>query len=155
MGRSITILIYSPAMRSFLTCSFFRPCGSTPSSFYLIFLSSPLSLLPSLRPSVPPFPSTAQSWALVFIWPVKMGRRFSDITWVCDPLLMVGSFSWGSRINIKIQTSPGQPQQVWMLKMFYQEAKGNTLTSPHRIANDTILEIKDRKLYKVPTWGTL
>ena len=70
---------------------------------YLLCLLVCLSSFPSssfLKPPALRFPSTAQSQALAFIWPVKMGRRF-----VWNPL----SPSWGSRINIRIQTAPGQP----------------------------------------------
>lgn len=44
LGRSITILIYSPVVRPLATCCFSGPCSSTPSSFLLLFLPS-LSLL--------------------------------------------------------------------------------------------------------------
>ena len=41
LGRSITILIYSPAMRPFAICSFSRPCVPAPSSFALSETYSP------------------------------------------------------------------------------------------------------------------
>jgi hypothetical protein len=67
LGRSITILIYSPAMRPLAICSSSGPCGFAPSSFHLFFLHSLSSCSHSLRPLAPPFPSTAQSQARALI----------------------------------------------------------------------------------------
>jgi len=113
LSRSITVLIYSPAMRSLATWGFPRSRGPAPSSLHLFFPcpSSSRSLLfpDSLKPPAPTFPSTAQSQALAFIWSMKMGRRFTwnhVSTWSTPPR---GSPFWGSRINVGIQMVPGQP----------------------------------------------
>jgi hypothetical protein len=42
-------------------------------------------------------------------WPVKMGRKFTWDHLSMWSLLLRGNPSWGSRINIRIQKSSGQP----------------------------------------------
>lgn len=82
LGRYTTTPLYSLPMSSLATCS-----SSRPSSFYFLFLGLPLSpqtlsfpppSLPFLKLPTSPFPSTAQSQALAFIWQVKMGRKFTS-----------------------------------------------------------------------------
>jgi hypothetical protein len=80
--------------------------------------SSLIFILYSLEPPAPRFPSTAQPQALVFICPVKIGKRFTWnllSTW-CTPHW--GSPSW-NRTNIRIQAAPEQPTTVWPLRSRY------------------------------------
>lgn len=68
LGRSSTVLTYAPAMRTFATIGFSWPQGSAPSWLPPPPLRSSSASLPAptLKPPVPPFPSTARSQALAF-----------------------------------------------------------------------------------------
>ena len=88
-------------------CSILASSSSSSSSTSTIS-SSPLS---SPKTSHLTFPLHCPITGSSLSWPVKMGRRF---TW--DYLNMWstahgGNPSWGSRINIGIQTASGQPTQ--------------------------------------------
>jgi hypothetical protein len=112
-------------MRPLATCRFSRPCGSALPSSHLFFLHLPLSplsphlLLPlpffphSLKPPAPSFPSTAQSQAIAFIWPVKMGRRFMK-----SPEYVIHSWSaplQEAELTSEYKQYQGNPQHLHIL----------------------------------------
>lgn len=93
LGSSITVLTF-PSCKTPTIGSFSWPCGFAPSLLLLLFCPlssffSSSSYLPhSQRSPIPPFPSTVQSQALAFNWPVKMGKGFTWehlSTWLTAP----------------------------------------------------------------------
>lgn len=118
-----------PSLRSLATSDFSGPCGFAPSSFHLLllFLSSFLSS-PS-QTSSSTFPSTAQTQALSFMWPVRMGRSSCEITWVCGPLLL-GAYPLEAELTSKYKQHQGSPQHfppfVQLKSSFFLRYKLNT-----------------------------
>lgn len=112
LARSNTILSYFPATKPLATRGFSWPGGSAPSWLPPSLLQSSLLLLsssstspptPTLKPPLPPFPSTAQSQALVSIEQLKQAEGPHEITRVHAGLLIRRNPSRGSRISIRIQ----------------------------------------------------
>ena len=103
LDRLTAVLLYSPAMRSLAACSFSGPRGSV----HLTSTSSPVSssspllpLFPISNTFSPTFPShyliTGSSLCLASLNGEKVHMKYLS-----------------SRINMKIQTAPGNPQLRW------------------------------------------
>ena len=67
LGRSITILIYSPAMKSLANFGSSSPYDSAASYFKFLSLHSSLSPPPSLRLHIPLLPSTTQKGSNLYL----------------------------------------------------------------------------------------
>lgn len=112
LGSSTTILTYSPALRPFATCGFSWPCGSAPPW-------PPPPLLPFFsltlqKPLVPPFPPTAQSWALAFTDQLEWVEGSCEMP--CDWRL-VGATSLEEVELLSVQTASEQPI-TFILELF-------------------------------------
>lgn len=109
LGRCTITLLYSPAMRSIITCGhlFLFHFPSTPSSSIFLCPLSFSLLLPKTFQLHLPFNCTIY----LLFYKIKWWEGSQEVPWVCDSLLILGSPSWESTISIKIQTQhQGHPQ---------------------------------------------